>query len=90
MINERKLFAVTLVFLLSLSLYSQQSFVHGVSDKYVWPTDQKVLDKLHAWQDLKFGLIIHWGIYSVPGMVESWAITSEDWITRDTTMTYEE
>lgn len=70
--------------------FPQQSFVHGVSDKYVFPTDAQVLEKLHKWQDLKFGFIIHWGIYSVPGMVESWAITSEDWIARDTTMTYEE
>lgn len=69
---------------------SQESFVHGVSDEYVWPTDEKVLTKLHKWQDLKFGLIIHWGIYSVPGIVESWSICSEDWITRDTTRTYDE
>ena len=76
--------------LFSTLVRSQESFVHGVSDDYIWPTDEKVLTKLHKWQDLKFGLIIHWGIYSVPGIVESWSICSEDWITRDTTRTYDE
>ncbi len=69
---------------------SAQSFVHEQSKDYIWPTDQKVLAKLDKWQDLKFGIILHWGLYSVPGMVESWQITSEDWITPDTTRTYEE
>ncbi len=71
-----------------------QGFVHEQSKAtdYVWPTDQKVLDKLDKWQDQKFGVLFHWGLYSVPGIVESWSICSEDedWIPRDTTMTYEE
>lgn len=59
---------------------------------YVWPTDPAVLDKLDRWQDLKFGVIFHWGLYAVPGIVESWSICSEDedWISRDTTLTYDE
>ena len=24
---------------------------------------------LEQWQDLKFGVIIHWGLYSVPGIM---------------------
>ena len=67
-----------------------QSFVHEASKEYQWPKDEKVVEKLKKWQDLKFGIILHWGVYSVPGMVESWQITSEDWITPDTTRTYEE
>lgn len=59
-------------------------------EPYQWPKEPDVLAKLQAWQDLKFGIILHWGVYSVPGMVESWQITSEDWITPDTTRTYEE
>lgn len=69
---------------------SAQSFVHEASTQYQWPKDQKVVEKLKKWQDLKFGIILHWGVYSVPGMVESWQITSEDWITPDLTRTYEE
>ena len=30
---------------------------------YEWPTDT-VRTKLDHWQDLKFGMIIHWGLYS--------------------------
>ena len=88
--NYTKVLSLSVMLLLSSMLFSQESYIHGVSDQYIWPKDQKVLDKLQKRQDLKFGLIIHWGIYSVPGIVESWSICSEDWITRDTTKTYDE
>lgn len=61
---------------------AENSFVHDQSDGYVWPADSAVLAKLDNWQDKKFGVLFHWGIYSVPGIVESWSICSEDWITR--------
>ena len=32
------------------------------ADGYVWPTDSTVFKKLHQWQDLKFGVLMHWGI----------------------------
>jgi len=80
--------------LLSLSalLYSQQGFVHQSSEEYLWPTDKQVLEKLDKWQDLKFGVLFHWGLYAVPGIVESWSICSEDegWIPRDSTIAYDE
>ena len=82
-----------LLSLLSLSLglhaSAQNSFVHEQSDGYEWPTDPAVLEKLDAWQDLKFGVLMHWGLYSVPGIVESWNICNEDWITRPAGSTYE-
>ena len=80
---------------LSLSLFAlaasaqDNSFVHEQSDGYEWPTDPAVLEKLDAWQDLKFGVLMHWGLYSVPGIVESWSICNEDWITRPEGSTYE-
>ena len=71
-----------------------QGFVHEQSDAsgYVWPEDRQVREKLAEWQDQKFGVLFHWGLYSVPGIVESWSICSEDeeWIPRDTTMSYDE
>ncbi len=72
--------------------YSQQGFVHESSDGYVWPEEKAVREKLSEWQDLKFGVLLHWGLYSVPGIVESWSICSEDvdWIPRDSTLKYEE
>ena len=55
---------------------------------YQWPEDAEVKEKLENWRDLKFGMIIHWGIYAVPGIIESWALCSEDWIERDSTVSY--
>jgi len=46
--------------------------------KYVPETDPLVLEKLQKWQDLKFGLLMHWGPYSQWGVVESWSTCSED------------
>lgn len=76
--------------LLSANRVDAQSFVHEKSDAYQWPDDPLVVSNLKEWQDLKFGIILHWGVYSVPGICESWTITSEDWITPDTTRTYDE
>jgi alpha-L-fucosidase len=41
-------------------------------------TDPLVLKKLDWFQDVKFGLMMHWGPYSQWGVVESWSICSED------------
>jgi alpha-L-fucosidase len=51
---------------------------HNFSDKYVAPTDPLVQQKLARWQDIKFGLLMHWGTYSQWGIVESWSICPED------------
>jgi alpha-L-fucosidase len=45
---------------------------------YVEETDPLVRQKLEAWQDLKLGLLMHWGPYSQWGIVESWSLCSED------------
>jgi alpha-L-fucosidase len=67
-----------------------QGNIHERSSKYEWPADSAVMNKLRLWQDQKFGVLLHWGLYAVPGIVESWSICDEDWITRDTTMTYQQ
>lgn len=46
---------------------------------YVPETDPLVQQKLEQWQDLKFGLLMHWGAYSQWGIVESWSICPEDY-----------
>lgn len=68
-------------FLLSTFDLSAQ---HGDQQMYYWPEDQQVKEKLAWWQDLKFGLLMHWGPYSQWGVVESWSICpeDEDWCTR--------
>lgn len=61
-----------------------------VSQPYTYPSDLAVRANLEHWRDLKFGIIIHWGIYAVPGIVESWSICNEDWVGRDTALNYED
>lgn len=75
---------------LQMPLFAQNGFVHGKSKTYEYPTDPQTLQQLEKWQDLKFGVLFHWGLYSVPGIVESWSICSEDedWIPRDSTIAY--
>lgn len=46
--------------------------------RYVPETNPLILQKLEDWQDLKFGLLMHWGPYSQWGVVESWSICAED------------
>lgn len=53
------------------------------TDTYVWPKDPKVMQNLRKWQGYKLGLLIHMGLYSELGIVESWALCPEDWITRN-------
>ncbi len=52
-------------------------------ETYVWPKDPAVLANLHKWQGYKFGLLIHMGLYSELGTVESWGLCPEDWVKRD-------
>lgn len=80
--------AVLLLLLTGQRLQAQQG-VHPQSATYEWPADPRVQQKLEHWQDQKFGLILHWGLYAVPGIIESWALCSEDWIERDSTRSYD-
>lgn len=57
------------------AVFSQE---HNVSANYMPPTDPLVQENLEAWQDLKFGLFMHWGTYSQWGIVESWSLCPED------------
>jgi alpha-L-fucosidase len=48
-------------------------------NRYVPETDPLVLEKLNQWQDIKFGLLMHWGAYSQWGIVESWSLCPEEY-----------
>ena len=47
-------------------------------EKYHAPSDTLVQKKLTQWQDLRFGLLMHWGTYSTWGIVERWTLGPED------------
>src|SRR5687767_2198020 len=61
---------------------------HPSSSQYERPTDLLVSRKLEKWQDFKFGMIIHWGLYAEAGIIESWSLCNEEWISRDTASDY--
>jgi alpha-L-fucosidase len=83
-----KLLNISLCFLVCAATGSAQPNVHPRSTEYEWPKDPEVRAKLDKWQDQKFGILIHWGLYAVPGIIESWNLCSEDWINRDSTIAY--
>jgi alpha-L-fucosidase len=74
-----RLLVIFLFFALVNTGFSQED------ERYVPETDPLVLQKLEQWQDMKFGLLMHWGTYSQWGIVESWSICAEDegWCRRD-------
>lgn len=90
----KKIYFLFTLLLLLFSGYSQDAADANpdldLAAEYTPPREADVRAHLDQWQDLKFGMIIHWGLYAVPGIVESWSICSEDedWIPRDSTMNY--
>jgi alpha-L-fucosidase len=67
-----------LIMLALAALASASSLRAQRAPVYVPETDPLVLEKLEQWQDLKLGLLMHWGTYSQWGIVESWSLCSED------------
>src|SRR3954469_7856746 len=72
---RRKLYYSLIFLVFAVKSFCQQ---HNASKEYIYPKDSLVLNKLHHWQDVKFGLLMHWGTYSEWGVVESWSICPED------------
>jgi alpha-L-fucosidase len=75
MTTPRRMLVLTLGTLILAAPAAARAQEHQV---YVPETDPLVLEKLERWQDLKLGLLMHWGPYSQWGIVESWSLCSED------------
>lgn len=73
-----KIYSLLLFTLLSSLTATAQQHSEQDHSKYVVPTDPLVQQKLAKWQDVKFGLMMHWGTYSQWGIVESWSLCPED------------
>ena len=50
----------------------------GAKAQYIPPVEEDVKARLAQWQDLKFGMFIHWGAYSQWGVIESWSLAPDD------------
>jgi alpha-L-fucosidase len=70
-----------ILFLILILSFQINIFAQAVyeEERYVAETDPVVLEKLSQWQDLKFGLLMHWGAYSQWGIVESWSLCPEEY-----------
>jgi alpha-L-fucosidase len=68
----KKIVRLCLLFCLSAASLAAQH------QEYFPDPNPVIQKKLEDWQDLKFGLLMHWGTYSQWGIVESWSICPED------------
>jgi len=68
----------------SVTTHNNKTLVKGTESSSYLPADPSVRVKLNQWQDWKFGLLIHFGVYSEWGVVESWSLCpeDEDWCVR--------
>jgi alpha-L-fucosidase len=86
----KRILFVGIVLGVAIHFSTHGQHAHHTSQKYQWPEDSLVRKKLSLWQDQKFGMIIHWGLYAQAGVIESWSLCSEEWISRDSAADYAE
>jgi hypothetical protein len=60
--------------LLAAARDMNQSFVDKIDPDYRWASPQAY----EAWKDRRFGMRVHWGIYSTLGVDASWPLLGED------------
>jgi alpha-L-fucosidase len=89
-LDFRNFFFKVLILCMTFHFGQAQNSIHPVSSEYQYPKELDVARNLENWRDQKFGIIIHWGLYAVPGIIESWSLCDEDWITRDSSSNYDE
>ena len=70
-----RLFSLAISF--SLAMHFSSAFAQE-HQAYFPDPDPAIRQRLEDWQDLKFGMLMHWGTYSQWGIVESWSICPED------------
>lgn len=78
------------LFLLILFLTGLRVSAQHDEQIYIPDPNPLIQKRIDQWQDIKFGLLMHWGPYSQWGIVESWSICPEDegWCVPDTVKDY--
>lgn len=81
--------SIKLLFLFLILSVLEVSAQHEGQTYFPDPNPQ-IRERIDQWQDIKFGLLMHWGPYSQWGIVESWSICpeDEDWCVPDTVKDY--
>lgn len=79
-----------LLFLVLRTLLAAGAVAQEEQQQYHPDPNAHVRQRIDQWQDIKFGLLMHWGPYSQWGIVESWSICPEDepWCVPDTIADY--
>ncbi|MDF2721943.1 MAG: Alpha-L-fucosidase [Paenibacillus sp.] len=62
-----------------IKLAKRQAHVIKQSQTWQAPESPEVLAQLEKFQDQKFGLMVHWGLYNLGGLKESWPLIDLDW-----------
>ena len=68
---------ILLIVILGIQFNSISQAVYE-EERYVPETNPAVVEKIRQWQNIKFGLLMHWGTYSQWGIVESWSLCPEE------------
>lgn len=76
--REKWTFAILAAFAAVSGLADGQKHPVGEGDRYVVPTSSEVQAKLEWLKDQKLCLMMHFGLYSQLGIVESWGLSSKD------------
>ena len=66
------------LFLFSLMFWGLLAAAQHEEQVYTPDPNPRIQQRIGEWQDIKFGLLMHWGPYSQWGIVESWSICPED------------
>jgi alpha-L-fucosidase len=72
-INEKGLDAQEIV------AAKRQEAIRKQAEQYVYPTSPLQRETLEWFEDQKFGLMVHWGLYNQMGMKESWPLVDKPW-----------
>lgn len=56
----------------------EEAKTNSWADQQQYPESQMLQERLDWFQDLKFGVIFHYGLYAQAGIVESWQLSEED------------
>ncbi|AOW10301.1 alpha-L-fucosidase [Flavobacterium gilvum] len=86
--NNKLKLALAVCCFVTVTLSHAQGDIMAENEKttygsYVGPKDKPAKENLVKWQDYKFGVLIHMGLYSQLGICESWGLAPEDWVTRN-------
>lgn len=73
-----KIIAAAAIMALSATAHAQDvQSTQEMKETHIESADPAVQKHVREWQDYKFGLFIHWGVYSQIGVIESWSLVPQ-------------